>query len=168
MKKIILKRELNSIESSINEIRNSDKDYESVKDMLNDNDPTFGMYAATEKRLKENPTDQWKRAKTPRQKIAAVISYLNSEVTSENTEKARKDPKVEEKWQEQVKIYTLMGMPVPDKEKWLINEGRLLGRQTTTAITVATESSQAADILNEKSLNDLTLIQKPERFGSFS
>lgn len=55
-----------------------------------------------------------------------------------------------------------MGMPVPDKEKWLINEGRLLGRQTTTAITVATESSQAADILNEKSLNDLTLIQKPE------
>jgi hypothetical protein len=155
-------RELNSIESSINEIRNSDKDYESVKDMLNDNDPTFGMYAATEKRLKENPTNQWKKAKTPRQKIAAVISYLNSEVTSENTEKARKDPKVEEKWQEQVKIYTLMGMPVPDKEKWLINEGRLLGRQTTTAITVATESSQAADILNEKSLNDLTLIQKPE------
>lgn len=64
--------------------------------MLNDNDPTFGMYAATEKRLKQNPTDQWKRAKTPRQKIAAVISYLNSEVTSENTEKARKDPKVEE------------------------------------------------------------------------
>ena len=155
-------KELSSIESSINEIRNSDKDYESVKDMLNDNDPTFGMYAATEKRLKQNPTDQWKRAKTPRQKIAAVISYLNSEVTSENTEKARKDPKVEEKWQEQVKIYTLMGMPVPDKEKWLINEGRLLGRQTTTAITVATESSQAADILNEKSLNDLTLIQKPE------
>ena len=155
-------RELSSIESSINEIRNSDKDYESVKDMLNDNDPTFGMYAATEKRLKENPTDQWKRAKTPRQKIAAVISYLNSEVTSENTEKARKDPKIEEKWQEQVKIYTLMGMPIPDKEKWLINEGRLLGRQTTTAITVATESSQAADILNEKSLNDLTLIQKPE------
>ena len=157
-------RELNSIESSINEIRNSDKDYESVKDMLNNNDPTFGMYTATEKRLKNNPTDQWKKAKTPRQKIAAVISYIFEENQKRNTEKARKDPQVQENWQTLVKAYTLMGKgkQIPNKEKWLISQGKAIGARTSMAITVASESSQAANILNEKSLNDLTLIQKPE------
>ncbi|MDB4334694.1 hypothetical protein N9988_00525 [bacterium] len=52
--------QLNSIDSSINDIRNGDKNYDNVKDMLNNNDPTFGMYSATESRLKENPFTSFK------------------------------------------------------------------------------------------------------------
>ena len=156
--------ELNDVESNINDIRNGERDYDALKNDLNENDPTFGVYSAAESRLKNNPTDQWKRAKTPRAKMAAVIASINDQVQKENTDKARKDPQVEKKWQELVKFYTLMGKgkQIPNKEKWLISEGKMIGRRTSKAITVATESSRAADILNEESLSDLVLIEKPE------
>ena len=120
--RLAFEAELNSVESSINEIRNNpDKDYKSVITALNDGEGKFGFYDTAVAALNIKPTDQWKKAKTPQEKIAAVIAYTNNEINEDNKEIVRNLPEVQKQWNEEIKQRAYQKRAAPDEafyEKW--------------------------------------------------
>ena len=152
--------ELNGVNSAMKDIRESDKDYANVKTLLNGNKGEFGLHDVAVEELNVNPSSEWKRAKTPQQKLAAVISYLNNQTADDNTKLAKEDSQLQLEWAIEVQRALDNGQEKPSQEfedKWFRQKGKIIGMQAGMVITSVTQSMKATDLV--KNTKDIQYIE---------
>ena len=152
--------ELNGVNSAMKDIRESDKDYANVKTLLNGNEGEFGLHDVAVKELDVNPSSEWKRAKTPQQKLAAVISYLNNQTADDNTKLAKEDSQLQLEWAIEVQRALDNGQEKPSQEfedKWFRQKGKIENMRAGMVITSVTQSMKATDLV--KNTKDIQYIE---------
>ena len=119
--------ELNGARSGMNEIRESVKDYDIVKNMLNAGMAENGIYNTAVKKLDKEKSKEWLKQKTPRQKLAFVIDLVNKGILEDNVREIEKKPFVQQAWLEAENKAKKAGVPLnaQSKKQWF--EGAAVG-----------------------------------------
>tara|TARA_R110002051_G_scaffold70738_1_gene127319 strand:+ start:3164 stop:13450 length:10287 start_codon:yes stop_codon:yes gene_type:complete len=157
--------ELNSVRKAMKDIRNSPKDYKSVKEMLQDGDGDYSLFTVTEKALgrlaKEGRAPKgWTAANTPRKKLAFIVNYITEKTNASNLSKVKKDSSIKMEWNSLVLKSKKEGTTIPDQEKWFKAKAQSYGSTLGTIVTTVDSSFETIkNLLTKEQLENVEYIE---------
>ena len=153
--------QLNGARSGMNEIRESVKDYDVVKNILNSGQKENGLYDITVKGLNADTNNkEWLKQKTPRQKLAFVIDLVNKKILDNDVKYVSEIAYVQEAWLADKSRAEKDGVPFDEKSKkqWFENVAKRYSELTTSGIIAVDNLDKLKSVLQKGEIKDTQYI----------